>query len=144
MPNRSWRIIRISEAFRAYTDLSEPRRLADSLLCSYTEVVVFLKADNAIQQIIFEGIPYTDVSVPIVGSESNSRSINLICLPVSDPRLETSRDLKTHYPHITKIIGQNTESQLVSTESADLPIVGTQAFIVFSEDNIQLDLEGVP
>ena len=134
----------VNQTFRAYTDLSVPGRADDLPLRPYTGLIVFLKADSPIQEVTFEGIPYTDTAVPIVGRESNGSGVNLMGLPVNDPRLETLGDLKAHYPQITEIIGQNAAGELVSTELMDVPIVGGQAFVVFSEVSVQLDLTGTP
>ena len=132
------------QTFRTYTNLSAPGGADDLPLHPYTGVIVFLKAGSAIQGVTFEGIPYAEVSVPIVGSESGGEGINLIGLPLNDPGLRTLNDLKTHFPQITEIIGQDGEGRLVSIEPVDLPITGAQAFIVFSKASIQLDLIGEP
>ena len=63
---------------------------------------------------------------------------------MNDLRLETLGNLKAHYPQIAEIIGQNAAGELVSTELMDVPIVGGQAFVVFSEVSVQLDLTGTP
>ena len=134
----------VREIFRAYTSHSHPNSSDDLVLEPWTGFVIVNRSTAPLRDVIFRGQSYAETDIPLKRGKLRRNGINLIGLPLRDPRIQTMTDLGSLHPSIINVIGKVPQGRFRDVPADEFFITGGQSFIVIVSADTTLSLSGAP
>lgn len=125
--------------FLSYSEpFNSPSDPANIPVQPYTGMIAVMSAPSTVT---FEGEPYANTDVPLFRGKEG---INLMGLPVNDPRVNTTSDLLALDGSIVAVVGMDDQGRFQSYPVVDLNVSGGQALLVITSTDTALELSGKP
>lgn len=127
--------------FYSFTDPSQRGLPLDAKLEPWMGLIAVMRPGSS-TQVTFTGPPYELSSVPLT---RNGDGVNLIGLPVRDPRLTRFSDIMAlGQGKVVHVVGQHPSGKLHGYLPIDISLTGGQAIFVIVSDDVILPLVGEP